>query len=269
MSKYNYRLSESDYAAAYKMYQDGQSLDAVGLIYGVSSTAIHGAFKRRGWICRSQSESQRRYSVNHSAFSEITESSAYWAGFIMADGTVSYRSADSVEVRIRLKRDDLLHLHKFRKFVSPQSKVSLYRYDNTPSCNIGVRSEQIARDLHGFGITPNKWSNAKASPLIIDNRHFWRGVIDGDGSIGTYLNKNTNQFMPSIRLVGSQDLLEQFKEFIRESGIPTRANVKPHRSIFMYAVCGKYSIPIMELLYKEASVYLDRKMSLAREIAGF
>jgi hypothetical protein len=63
------------------------------------------------------------------------------------------------------------------------------------------------------------------APELAASRHFWRGVVDGDGSIFTVKTGHSG-----ISLVGSQRLLDAFLGFLRERNLSGRMTVCPHKA---------------------------------------
>ncbi len=75
-----------------------------------------------------------------------------------------------------------------------------------------VTSRHIAEKLSGYGIVPRKSFTARVIGLE-NNRHFWRGVFDGDG----YFKNKDGRDGDKMILTGNNDLCAQFEEFIKEN----------------------------------------------------
>ena len=183
--------------------------------------------------------------------------SNYWVGFIMGDGCIHYpKRGGSPSVSITLSMVDLQHLYKFRDFLCSDNKVSISK--NKKYCAFRIHNKDICESLYKFGVVPQKSKTAKIINLN-NNIDFWRGVIDADGciSVGT---KNTRAV---LLLVGSFELLSQFREFLILNGITTHAKVGKHKSIYQIGMSGKNAVESIELLYKDAVTYLDRKKEYA------
>lgn len=54
-----------------------------------------------------------------------TEEKAYWLGFWFADGNVS---SDMLKLELSLKADDVIHLHKFNRFIESKYNDVEYHY---------------------------------------------------------------------------------------------------------------------------------------------
>ncbi len=80
------KLSNQQKQEMVNRYLAGESTIALGIAYGLTPAAVGANVQRRGGKMRSLSDSHRKLALNEAAFSEITEASAYWIGFLMADG---------------------------------------------------------------------------------------------------------------------------------------------------------------------------------------
>jgi hypothetical protein len=99
------------------------------------------------------------------------------------------------------------------------------------------------------------------APELATSRHFWRGVVDGDGSV--FILKTGYS---GISLVGSRRLLEAFLEFLRECNLSGRMTVSPHKSIHEVSTAGHLAELIIDELYRNATTVLERKAAAAGPI---
>jgi hypothetical protein len=99
------------------------------------------------------------------------------------------------------------------------------------------------------------------APELAASRHFWRGVVDGDGSV--FILKTGYS---GINLVGSQRLLDAFLGFLRERNLSGRMIVRPHKSIHELRTAGYLAELIIDELYRNATTALDRKAAAAASI---
>lgn len=263
MEKQTWKLSESQKDEICQRYQDGENGTALSKDYHVSDVAIYGILRRRGVKARSQREAKRRLALNESAFDTVTEHSAYWAGFLMADGTISPTRNASTMVKISTSPKDKAHVYAFRDFLGSEHKVFPTQVAIADKWytrfQFAVRSDRLAVALAKFGVGPRKSHTAKVL-LLENNRHFWRGVVDGDGSVAT---RRRNE--PDLRLVGSEALMHQFLDFTL-SICDHNVHVRPHKSIFSVSFLGRYAREIITLLYRDCTIALPRKLEIARKI---
>jgi len=199
---------------------------------------------------RTMKDVHTKYEVDETVFDNINEESAYWIGMLISDGHVDERS-------FRLTQNDIDHLNKFRKFMKTDIPISFY--DQTPS--VRVYRKRLAEKLHEYGLNKSNKTYSAAVNYLMFNRHFWRGVIDGDGSI-----MNTNRTTPEIRLLGPRDLLRQFAIFVKtifpNEPVP-RIVKRKNENIYRVSIYGYRALELMKILYEDANVYLDRKYERA------
>jgi DNA-binding transcriptional regulator WhiA len=63
------------------------------------------------------------YTVNEAVFDTITEESAYWLGFLMADGSINTGKTGNPRIALTLAERDREHLVKFRKFLNCSNQI--------------------------------------------------------------------------------------------------------------------------------------------------
>lgn len=248
-------------------YQGGASLAGAAKPFGLSHRATIQALFDTGLRQRTVSEAARRYFYNDHFFDVIdTEEKAYWLGFVLADGYI-YRDEYQrlAGLSIRLAAVDTGHLEKFRQALDSNLPVSQYTakikgQDKVyPSCRLLISSPHIAEQLGEYGIIPNKSLTAVPYldfPVEL-HRHYWRGVVDGDGSIFSAQGRRSWR----IGLVGSYEVVEAFRNFLVCKGIIFNSKIQRHgRNAWQTTFTGS-ALPkkIGELLWADATIYLDRK----------
>jgi hypothetical protein len=214
------------------------------------------------------------YDVNHKFFNTITEKSAYWLGFISADGNVAQNKP---RISIMLKKTEYQHLIKFKNDLDCQAPIYTgSRKDNRKNfkskiyyfCKIRFTSKKIKNDLASLGILPRK-SKILTFPEILKNHplvnHYIRGLIDGDGSIDVINNCG------GIYLCGTYDIVNETKKIIDRdlnlTGTKLRFNKSNGLYFFKY-IRHKEVCKIINYLYNSASTWLDRKKESADQILG-
>lgn len=229
------------------------------------------SFETTGGVVR-ESKTWRKYSFNENYFERIdTEWKAYWLGFIYADG---YVNSQKSSFELGLQDLDYSHIVKFRNAISGDMPVreknknwngKIYK-----GYSLQVNSIKFKQDLINKGCLENK-------SLIIEfptysmvpkslMRHFIRGYVDGDGCYTLYHSKyvgkkkTTESSGISFEVVGTEHFL---RGMIHELELHTNTihqlrNVSDERcKRVMYG--GPYALDIIDKLYKDATIYLDRK----------
>lgn len=130
-----------------------------------------------------------RLPVNEAAFDVRTPEMDYWLGFVMADGCISKESdGRSHRFMINLSAKDRGHLEALRRWLGSEHAIVDGQHLDPAgklqySCALAIASQPLCDALARYGITERKTTNEDVPPGMIDNRHFWRGCLDGDGSI--------------------------------------------------------------------------------------
>lgn len=226
-----------------RLYAEGLSTKAIADKYGCSHNAVGTALKARGVILRDNSDCQRKYTLDESAFSVQTPESDYWCGFIAADGCV-YKHTLSV----CLSEVDVGHLEKLRAFLGTDRPLT--RYGN--GVGLQINSYKIVECLGAMGIHSRKSHTFSPSNQHTGSSDFWRGVIDGDG----YLSRGKGKYR--LELCGSYSCMEAFLSWCKKH-TNTQASVTVMKSIWRVQLSGKVAGEIQDILYANAPVYLDRK----------
>ena len=195
---------------------------------------------------------------NEEAFSSYTPESAYWAGFIAADGCITGGT-----LKICLNYKDINHLEKFKAYVDSTHKIS-FNTDKYYRAEIGFKNNKISEALElNYNITPNK-SLIYEMPILPDEVvwDFIRGYFDGDGCIcESFSNKNSKTATLYTTIVGSKILIPELYDIIGLKGsIQEKATTKTIK------YCSNSSYSLLSKLYDNAGTYLDRKYEYYQQI---
>lgn len=249
------------------LYESGHTLKDIAFKYSLSRAGVTSAIKQLGASIRPKN----KYTYNEKVFEDLTEEAAYWLGFIMADGCLHGKES-CMTLEIGLMSQDIGHLYKFREFIQSDHPVKICWKMNLgvkyPVARIMFRAPRLVPVLAKYNIVPRKSTKEIAPDCLLDNPHFWRGVIDGDGSIMTEPHYDpTKNKAYVLSLVGSSTLVEQFREFCMKNST-TKANCYKHptKNGYYFTITGAPAFSIISCLYKDATVYLDRKYQKAAEI---
>jgi len=258
MSKSHFKLSSEQIDQVIELYKSGKTSSKLAFQFNVSDSSILRYLEYRGVKRRSRSEINRKYQINKGVFNNKKEESSYWIGFLLADGSIEKRENRLDKIKIGLGIKDKLHLEKFNNFLGTDYKIYTTSKEPNDIVAISVTSNKLVERLSKFGIVPNKVKGT--NPQNINNRHFWRGVIDGDG----YLSKHSRDEKKEIGLAGSKQTCVKFKQFAKQFSA-TEASINKASGTFRWRTTGNYAIQIAKKLYENSSIYLKRKYKLARE----
>ncbi len=247
-------------------YMSGELASVLCKEFGVPSTTALRMLRRQGIPIHSRSYVRRRssgHSVDESVFDKITPESAYWIGFLMADGCITEKNNS---IALYLSSKDSAHLVKFKSFLMATQKIShdsarpsRGTFHSNPISRFTIKSRRLVIALNSYGVTPKKSFTAMVSSNLSFDRNFWRGVIDGNGTIGVYNKK------PLLKLTGSKPLTLQFTMLVKRiTGVQIK--IGPDRTVYRAVTGCKTAEAMIRFLYKDAETYLCRKMDIATSI---
>jgi len=203
----------------------------------------------------------KKYKINDNFFENInTENQAYWLGFIMADGCVTY--LPRIRLRMVTAKQDRLHLKKFLLDTKGTQKIYYNKCNN--SYNLDISSKKMVDDLVKLGVVPRKTFKEKVSPINkILLRHFIRGYFDGDGCFKIYQRKNRKMFSMCFSIsCGSMSCLKNIQNILVKNLKINKTKIRKANAIYELNHGGnKQTIKIMEWLYQDANIFLERKFN--------
>jgi predicted HTH domain antitoxin len=251
------KLSDAQKSVVVELYARGESTAQIAERLSVTPVTILKVLHKRGVRVRGGRPGQR-----DDAFDLFTtEAAAYWAGFLFADGCVHKRNGYQPTVSVGLSERDHSHLVKLKTFLE-SSNVIYQSAGKYPSCHFSVTSSLLARRLMDAG----RYSGP-IDPVLAKSRDFWRGVVDGDGSIGKYIIKPHLAPKAQFRVFGEFRILVEFRDYLNSNAeLGVNLSVRPHKSIYMIGTTGSSAVRIIAHLYEDAQVVLDRKEEMAANI---
>ncbi len=261
-------ISKEQQETIKKLYKSGVGSTTIARKLNLNNSTVATFIKRKIGL-RSQSCAARKYYCDEDFFENIdTEEKAYWLGFMYADGYVSSYNSQKC-IGITLSNNDINHLIKFKNSINATYPIHTYFSNSSYSSNtkysrILITSRKMFDDLVNQGVVEHKTLILK-QPNIPESlyNHFIRGYIDGDGCITSHIqrNKKTPQFF--IKIVGTNDVLNFIKDFIEQNNCAKiKKFYKRHKNdqVSNIDFGGNRQVKkFLDLLYKDATIYLDRK----------
>lgn len=205
----------------------------------------------------------RRLPCNHAALDVITPESAYWIGFLFADGTVATTDRQAVALRLAIRDGD--HVYRCREFFKSEHRVAEHiaavRGKQHRSLGFRICSPRLTQKLIEYGIRPGSKTSHRPIKQLCGNRDFWRGFVDGDGHIGV------REHRLMLDLIGAKYILTKFGEYVFTlTGY--RPKIKVAGSIFRIVIYSINAQIVIKNLYKRGDVGLKRKVEVARRAAA-
>ena len=266
MRKYDALLPEWE-----KECKAGTPILQISNKYGVSRKTVTNYLRGAGIEITTSAGGQRKYSLDEQFFCNIdTEEKAYWLGFLCADGNVARcKHRDVHQVSISSAAKDKEHLEKFKDALKYDRKI----LQTSTYCRVSVDSVIIHDCLIKKGITPNKSLTLEMPKDVPEElyNHFVRGYFDGNGCAHYYDKRGYKDSQGRTKggikvmftIVGAKPILTSISKIMAdEIEIPFK-EPKPKSSVAWFYHSGTVRIrKIREWLYRDATVYLERKKNI-------
>lgn len=192
-----------------------------------------------------------------------SEEKSYMLGFLLADGSVRSVSKNKKRFEVGLSEIDIGQLEKIKTFLKSDHPI---KTDKKGISKLTITGKLLFEELGKYGIYPNKTLKEIVPAAYTLDRHYWRGIIDGDGFVTIHKQRR----YPQIGLCGTKEICQQFLDFILANGISTKVIPKqrPPKTNNHYAISFSSGIAhkIINLLYKDSNIYLDRKKKVIDDI---
>lgn len=198
-------------------------------------------------------------SKQHEFFNILdNEKSVYWLGFLCADGYISIKEG---RVVLSLEQTDREHLQKFANIFKKELKLSIAKKNEKESYmyRCSIRSRYMVNNLAEVkGLDNHK--TFTLSEKIFEHipkqlqHHFIRGYFDGDGHIGKFGENN------NFNIISTKSFLIRVQKILIENCGLYETRLEIRENCFRINYCNVPSIlSIRDWLYKDATIYLERK----------
>lgn len=266
-SRYH-RLSPEEIERILADWKAGDEAEIIAERYDVSPSTVQRITNKHLAGFRKVGR-RRMYALNEAAFDELALESLYWLGVMATDGHVgrAKKGQHTRHIALSLQERDVALVEAFRDFLGsthPIASSTANQKRNARSQRmrtITIASGRLADRLESLGLVPNKRTvGLTAAAELAQSPHFWRGCIDGDGTVKIQSGR------PIIALYGSRQLLTQFAEFVGEhvGSVPTvHPGGHKGRKTCQVRLDGRKAEAIAILLYDGATVSLHRKADTA------
>lgn len=187
-----------------------------------------------------------------------TEEKAYLLGLLKTDGYIKTRR-DTPTIGIQLKKEDLYIIEQIKELWNSATKIQHDKRPNKECFGIEVRSKQMAEDLAKYEIVPRKTyalTNIHLEQIPKDlQRHYLRGLVDGDGTVST---EGTQVYVSFCGY--SEDFVRSFQYAIDELlGKETHNQIRKNNAYVCRWKGNNLSRIILNYLYKDSTIFIKRK----------
>lgn len=203
------------------------------------------------------------------------EQLSYLYGLFITDGFLTIKKKENNHIYymlgIELQEKDKDILEKIYQLLPEGHIYQRIRNTNFKNDYICYSFYYLKQDFplwlieNGFPLE-NKTELAAPPNWNYDENAFWRGVLDGDGSIGL---RHTKQWLyPFISLTTKSEKLKlAYHNFLLKTINFNERNKRNKRdNIYNITICNKRAIALSKIIYKDNTIHLDRKYNKYLEI---
>lgn len=252
-------------------YLSGEKSTTLATEWNCHYVTILNIVKRSGNKTKTKSESHIVYSKDETFFENIdSEAKAYFLGFLYADGCIH---SSLPRFSISLQEEDKYILEKFTKEIKYTGELYKRSYEKENVKDqfcLEITSDKIKSDLIKLGCVSKK-SLILDFPKIFSDKyinHFIRGYFDGDGSVGytERLISGNNYKEQFIQIVGSCNFIDGLISELNFINKMTISTVNSGKNKNIQIKNKEDFIKMYEYLYKDANIFLHRKINKFKEI---
>ena len=207
------------------LYKKLNSIPKVAHMYDVTPMSMWRYMKKHQIETRKKGiKAPTFHTIDENAFSSLNEQNEYWMGFLYADGFIvkqKIKSGTSKRFGCFLKSTDKSHIQKCLDFLNTDYQIRTKKSRGVSiiggkeyiikgeGVGFQITNSKIVDDLIGYGFTTHKsWSGLITDKRLLKSIHFWRGLIDGDGSIGYSRGE------PIFSLIANELMVKEFHNYI-------------------------------------------------------
>ena len=233
--------------------------------FNICVGTLYSVLNDRG-VPRRYTKGNFAYRENSDFFESIdSEISAYWLGFLAADGNIQDGQHNAVV--LSLQSSDKDHLRLFLNHLNSNRPV--YCSQDLSVSQVAIHNRQMVSDLAKHGIVPRK-THILEFPTTVPQEFLssWiRGYFDGDGSVRI---GNKNQLR--VQWSGTLSVLIGIREELERQCRVKRTKIHKCLNAQTTHVFGyggnRSALKVLEYLYKDAKVYLQRKADCYFNVLG-
>jgi len=258
------KLMKSRYKQIIDDYNSGLTQLETGKRNSVGRDTVGNILKRFGAARRpytGERNSKLKWTWDRDFFDKRNPTVAYWAGFLMADGSLA--SAGKATLALVLQEKDKEHVLSFCRAID-LSEEAIYHIEHggckqTTQWGLHLHHKDLQKQLLPWGIVPRK-TYVYSEPQVPDDLlpHYLRGWADGDGSI--YIRGTGARFT----ITGNTEAMKWYGNALRKLGYTGNFSAKRkgeyHSELY---IGGTNQVEhLARLLLTEGSFKLERKWNV-------
>lgn len=188
---------------------------------------------------------------------------SYIYGLLGTDGNLYLNDRNRGKISLEVSEKDKDIVYKLYNVI-PYSHISVRKRDtNFKKSHVSYvfsnHRKEFRDELISWGYPTKDKKNEFTIPIYNFSEHdFWRGVIDGDGSIGFTSN---NEPYISLVIIG-ESLKDEYLRFLKDTfNIKKNVNRNKRDNAYNITLKNENAIAVLKYLYEEAAIFIDRKYS--------
>ena len=195
----------------------------------------------------------------------------YIFGILVTDGGIEFSSRNRGKVKLEVKYEDKDIVYKLQDRIEGSTVTERIRDTNFKKSyhsicfnNYRIEFRELLLEM-GYP-AKNKSENECPPKIKYDKKEFWRGVFDGDGSVGY-----TKDGRPFVSLITVSDIFhDEFTRFLKEElGIVRIINRNKRDKAYIFSLFDEDAINFCNYIYSGAEIYLERKYEKYKEVLGW
>jgi hypothetical protein len=268
------KISHKEYENIVTMFNDNMLLKDIAKQYNCSISLIRYILQTMNVQQRKTNQNRRVYAFDENYFDSIdTPDKAYILGIFASDGCnmerygyfsigLQERDKDVLEkIQTRIGSNHPLYFRD-KELCKPSMINGKVVKQSQNAWILQIGNQHACEMLAKHGIMENK-THALQFPDWMDDAllsHYIRGYMDGDGSISRTKNKS------AVRFYGRCEFLLGIQNVLKDK-LNITMKIKPHNSIYeLYTQTKQECCDILDYLYKNATLYMDRKYNIYQSL---
>lgn len=212
----------------------------------------------------------RKYCINANVFKGCdTPETAYWIGFLMADGSIR-QNKNNYTLRLGLSGKDINHLMKFQAFIETTAPIFTYKYRNYTKVTLEIHGKELIYSLKKYGLAPRKTGKEQIKNIPKKyHSDFIRGYFDGDGCLSKDIRGNKKRHSLCFTVAcASKKFLKTLQNILIKNCLLSSTKILPiSDNCYHLKYGGNKQIPrIFDYLLKNSGTKLERKYKILSEI---
>ncbi len=203
-------------------------------------------------------------------FNLNTPFNSYLIGILQTDGSHYETTRNRGKITLEVSKRDADIITKINNNLIQHSSISTRIRDTNfkkdyESITLGIFDLEFRTETKKY-LPVGKKSDIITMPNNVIKSDYWRGIVDGDGSLG--ITKNNLPFISFA--TASEILANQFLAYIKEIvGVEKTAVRNKRDNIYNIMLTNENAQILVEELYYENCFGIDRKINKSKEVLGW